>query len=90
MKKQINSLKKYRNQEAGERIEQNGPRTKNGNRNNKENTKGGNPGDGQLRKEIRSYRCKHLQQNTRERRQNLRHKDTTENIDTTVKKTTKF
>jgi hypothetical protein len=43
-----------------------------GNRNNKEILKGDNPGHGKCRKEIRSHRCKHHQQNTRDRRQNLR------------------
>jgi hypothetical protein len=42
---------------AGEGAEQNSLRAKDRNRNNKENTKGGNSGDGQLRKEIRSYKC---------------------------------
>jgi hypothetical protein len=32
----------------------------------KETQFGGNPGDRQLRKEKRSYRCKHQQWNTRE------------------------
>ena len=41
-------------------------------RNNKEITKGDNPGDRKPRKEIRSHRCKHHQQNTRDRRENLR------------------
>jgi uncharacterized protein YllA (UPF0747 family) len=44
------------------------------NRNNKEITNGDNPGHGQLRKEIRSYRCKHHQHNTRDGRENLRHR----------------
>ena len=35
-------------------------------------TKGDNPGDRNPRKEIRSHRCKHHQQNTRDRRENLR------------------
>jgi hypothetical protein len=39
---------------------------KNGNKNNKEITKGDNPGDRKPRKEIRSHRCKHHQQNTRD------------------------
>jgi hypothetical protein len=33
-------------------------------KNNKEITKGDNPGDKKPRKEIRSHRCKHYQQNT--------------------------
>jgi len=40
---------------------------------NKENTKSGNPRDGQLRKEIGSYRCKCHQQDARDRKGNLRH-----------------
>jgi hypothetical protein len=36
-------------------------------------TKGDNSGDGKPRKEIRSQRCKHNQQNTRDRRENLGH-----------------
>jgi hypothetical protein len=32
----------------------------------KKHTKGDNPGERKTRKEIRSYRCKHPQQNTRE------------------------
>jgi hypothetical protein len=35
-------------------------------------TKGDNTGDIKPRKEIRSHRCKHHQQNTRDRRENLR------------------
>jgi len=35
-------------------------------------TKGDNPGDRKPREEIRSHRCKHHQQNTRHRRENLR------------------
>jgi hypothetical protein len=38
---------------------------------------------------IRSHRCKHHQQNTRDRRDNCGAEDTTENIDTTVKENTK-
>jgi hypothetical protein len=50
-----------------------GNRNGNGNRNNKEITiKGENPGVRKPRKEISSHRCKHHQQNTRDRRQNLR------------------
>jgi hypothetical protein len=37
--------------------------------NNKEITKGSNPGNGKTRKEIRSYRYRHHQQNTRDRRE---------------------
>ena len=54
--------------------EQNRPRSKNVNRNNKEITKGDNSGDRKSRKEIRSHRCKHHQQNTRDRRENLRNR----------------
>jgi hypothetical protein len=43
-------------------------------RNNKENTNGGNPGDGKLRKEIKRYRNNHHQQNTIARRENLRYR----------------
>jgi hypothetical protein len=42
-----------------------------------------------LGKEIRSHRCKHHQQNTRDRRENLGCRDTIKNIDTTVKENTK-
>ena len=35
-------------------------------------TKGDNPGDRKPRKEIRSHKCKHHQQNTRDRRETLR------------------
>jgi hypothetical protein len=52
----------------------------NGNRNSKEIKKGSNSGDGKPRKEIRSYRYKHQQQNTRYRRQNLRHRRSIEDI----------
>jgi hypothetical protein len=38
----------------------------------KEITKGDNPGDRKPRKEIRNHRSKHHQQNTRDRRENLR------------------
>jgi len=48
------------------------PGFKTGNRNNKEITKGDNPGDRKPRKEIRSHRFKHYQQNTRDRRENLK------------------
>jgi hypothetical protein len=37
----------------------------------KENSKGDSPGAGKPRKENRSHRCKHHQQNTRKRRVNL-------------------
>jgi hypothetical protein len=58
----------------GEGIEQIHPGSKNGSRNNKEITKGYNSVDGKPRKEIRRHRYKHHQQNTRNRRENLRHK----------------
>ncbi|EDL29333.1 mCG148012, partial [Mus musculus] len=41
-------------------------------RNNKENPKGDNSGDRNPRKEIRSHRCEHHQQTTRDGRENLR------------------
>ena len=58
--------------QTGEVNELNYPRSKNGNRNNKEITKEDNPGARKPRKEIRSHRCKRQQQNTRDRRENLR------------------
>jgi hypothetical protein len=55
--------------QTGEGNEQNRARSKNGNRSNKKNHKGRQPiGVGNSRKEIRSHRCKHHQQNTREKR----------------------
>jgi hypothetical protein len=39
---------------------------------NKEIMKGDNSGDRKPRKEVKSYRCKHHQQNTRDRKENLR------------------
>jgi hypothetical protein len=53
-------------------LNKNHPGSKNGNRNNKEITKGDNPEDRKPRKEIRSYRCKHHQQNARDRREDPR------------------
>ena len=47
-----------------------------------------NPEDGKPRKEIRAHKCKHYQQNTGDRRDNL-DEDTIENIDTTVKENAK-
>jgi hypothetical protein len=74
--KQLKALKEERitgkHNKTDEGNEQNHPRSKNGNRNNKETTKGDNPGVRKPRKEIRSHRCKHHLQNTRDRRQNLR------------------
>jgi hypothetical protein len=58
--------------QTGEVFEQNHTGSKNGARNNKEITKGENSEDKKPRKEIRSHRCKHHQQNTRHRRENLR------------------
>jgi hypothetical protein len=75
--------------QAGEGNEQNHSRSKNGNRNNKEITKGDNPGVRKSRKEIRSHRCKHHQQNIRDRQRILRAEDTIENIDTTVRENAK-
>ena len=60
--------------QTGEGIEQNHPGSKNENRNNKEITQGDNPGDIKPRKEIRSYRSKHHQQNKKDRRENLRYR----------------
>ena len=51
-------LKRKHNQ-TGEGIEQKDAECKNGNRNNKEITKGDNPVDRKSRKEIRSHRHKH-------------------------------
>jgi hypothetical protein len=50
----------------------NHPGSKNGNRSNKDITKGENLRDGKPRKESGSHRCKHHQKNTRDRRENLR------------------
>jgi hypothetical protein len=73
VKEEKKSLKKYRKtHQKGKGNEQNHPRLKNGNRNNKEITKGDNPGIRKPKKEIRSHRCKHHQQNKRDRRENLR------------------
>ena len=62
---------------------------KNGNKNNKEITKGDNPGIRKPRKEIRSHRYKQHQQNTRDRQRISGEEDTVENIDTTVKENAK-
>jgi hypothetical protein len=53
-------------------MEQNHPESKNGSRNNKEITKGDNSGDRNPRKEIRSHRCEHQQQNARDGRKYFR------------------
>jgi hypothetical protein len=58
-RKQINLLKKHRETQTDEGIEQNHPKCKHGNRNIKENANGDNPGDRKSRKEIRSHKCKH-------------------------------
>jgi hypothetical protein len=47
-------------------------RSKNGSRNNKENTKGDNSGDRNPRKEIGNHGCEHQQQKSRDGRENLR------------------
>jgi hypothetical protein len=85
------SLKKIKENTTKQvkKIEQNHPVYKNGNRNNKEITKGNNPGNRKPKNEIRSHRCKHHQQNTRDRRQMLSIEDTKENIDTTIKENAK-
>jgi hypothetical protein len=57
--------------QTGDEIEQNYPRSKNGSRNNEEKSKGDNSGDRNPRKEIRTHRCEHQQQNTRDGRENL-------------------
>jgi hypothetical protein len=49
----------------------------------KENTNGSNHGNGKPRKEVRNYRCKHQQENIRNRRENLQCRRY--HIDTTVK-----
>jgi hypothetical protein len=72
-KKTKKSLKELEeNKTTGEEIEQFHPGSKNGSRNNKEITKGDNSGEEKSRKTVRSHRCKHHQQNTRERGENLR------------------
>jgi hypothetical protein len=57
--------------QVGKGNEKNHPGSKNGNINT-QITKGGNPGIRKPRKEIRSHRCKHHQQNTKEIIENLR------------------
>ena len=76
--------------QTGKGFEQNHPGFKNGNRNNKEITKGDNSGNRKPRKETKSHRYKDHQQNTRDRRENLRAEDTIENTDTTVKENAKY
>jgi hypothetical protein len=68
--KSLKELQGKHNQ-TGKGNEQNHPRSNNGNRNNKEITRGDNPGVRKPRKEIKSHRCKHHQQNTRDRSENL-------------------
>ena len=58
--------------QTGEGIDQNHPGSKNGNRKTKEITKGDNSGDRKPKKKIRGHRSKHHQQNTKDRRENLR------------------
>jgi hypothetical protein len=77
--KQLEALKeetqkscKELQENTGKGNEQNHPRSKSGNRNKKEIMKRDNPGVRKPRKEIRSHRCKHHQQNARDRRENLR------------------
>jgi hypothetical protein len=65
-------LKNYRKTQRDEENEQNHLRFKNGNINNNGITKGDNLGVRKPRKEIRSHRCKHHQQNTKDRKNNLR------------------
>jgi hypothetical protein len=67
------SLKEFtgKHYQTDEGIEKNHPGSKNGIRNNKQPTKGDNSGDINSRKEIRNHRCKHHQQYTRDRRENL-------------------
>jgi hypothetical protein len=68
------SLKALQENTTKQVKELNHPESKNGNRDNKEITKGDNTGYGKPMKEIRSHRCKHHQQITRDRRENLRYR----------------
>ena len=61
-----------KHKQIGERMEQNYPGSENGSRNNNEITKEDNSGDTKPKKEIRNIRFEHHQQNTRDRRENLR------------------
>ena len=76
--KQVENLKeetqKSLTQTRGEGIEQNHSGSKNRNRINEEITKGDNTGDIKPRKENSSHSCKHHQQNTRDKRENLRYR----------------
>ena len=56
--KSLKDIEEKYNQ-TGEGNEQNSPRHKNENKNNKEITNGGNCEDAKHRKENRSYKCKH-------------------------------
>ena len=58
--------------QTDEGFEQSHIESENENRNNKEITKGDNTGDRNPRNEIRNHRCEDQQQNTRNRRENLR------------------
>jgi hypothetical protein len=82
------SLKELQENKTGEGIEQKHPRSKHGNRNNKEITKGDNSRDRKPREEVRRHRCKYHQQNTRDRRISGAD-DTIENIDETIKEDAK-
>jgi hypothetical protein len=61
-----------KNKQIGDGIEKKHPRSKIGSRNHEENSKRDNCGDRNPRKENRSHRCEHQQQNTRDGRENLR------------------
>ena len=66
-------LKCYRKTQPNRwRIWTNHPRPKKGSRNNKEKPKWDSSGDRKPRKEIMNHRWEHKQQNTRDRRENLR------------------
>jgi hypothetical protein len=53
-------------------LNKNHPRSKNGRKSNKENTKEENSGDRNYRREIRNHRLENLLQTTRDGRENLR------------------
>jgi hypothetical protein len=90
LKKETNFLRVIgKHNQAGKGKEQNHPGSKSRNRNNKEITKGDNPGVRKPRKKIRGHRCKHHQQNTGDRRENLRCRRYHRNIDTMVKENAK-
>jgi hypothetical protein len=69
--KSLKELQEIRIKQAKER-NKNHPGSKSGTRNNKEIIKGDNPRVRKPRKKVRSHTCKHHQQNTRGRRENLR------------------